>query len=83
VGNRDNDMRVNMNKSKVVISGEWLKVTQKAVRWPCGRGIGNNSMQCTSCQKWLHKKCSNIKGSMSKVMNLFVCAGLYICTGHF
>jgi len=38
-------MRVNMNKTKVVISGEWQKVTQKAVRWPCGihgRGIGNN-----------------------------------------
>jgi len=44
-------MRVNMNKTKVMISGEWLKVTQKAVRWPCGvcgRGVGNNSIQCTS-----------------------------------
>jgi len=47
-------MRVNMNKTKVMISGEWQKVTQKAVRWPCGVcgiGIGNNSIQCTSCQK--------------------------------
>jgi len=26
------------NKTKVMISGDWgsLKVTQKAVRWPCG-----------------------------------------------
>jgi len=29
-------MRVNMNKTKVMISGEWQKVTQKAVKWPCG-----------------------------------------------
>jgi len=29
-------MRVNMNKTKVMISGECQKVTQKAVRWPCG-----------------------------------------------
>ena len=29
-------MRVNMNKTKVVISEEWQKVTQKVVRWPCG-----------------------------------------------
>jgi len=39
--------RVNMNKTKVMISGEWQKVTQKAVRWlcgVCGRGIGNNSI---------------------------------------
>ena len=47
-------MRVNMNKTKVVISGEWQKVMQKAVRWPygvCGRGVGNNSIQCTSAQE--------------------------------
>jgi len=29
-------MRVNMSKTKVMISGEWQKVMQKAVRWPCG-----------------------------------------------
>jgi len=28
-------MRVNMNKTKVIISGERQKVRQKAVRWPC------------------------------------------------
>ena len=41
-------MRVNMNKTKVMISGERQKVTQKAVRWPCGvcgRGVGNNSIR--------------------------------------
>jgi len=44
-------MRVNMNKTKVMISGEWQKVTQKSVRWPCGvcgRGFDNNSMHCTT-----------------------------------
>jgi len=35
-GNVENrGKRVNMNKTKVAISGEWQKVTQKAVRWPC------------------------------------------------
>jgi len=51
-------MRVNMNKTKVVISGEWQKIAQKAARWPCGvcgRGVLSNSIQCTSCQKWVHK----------------------------
>jgi len=54
-----------------MIIGEWQKVTQKAVGWPCcvcGRGIGNNSMQCTSCQKSVPRKCSGIKGSMYKVI---------------
>jgi len=47
-------MRVNMNKTKVMISGEWQKVMQRAARWSCGvcgRGVGNNLIQCTSCQK--------------------------------
>ena len=62
-------MRVNMNKTKAMISGERQKPIQKAARWPCGvcgRGVGSNSIQCTSCQKWVHRKCSGIKGSMYK-----------------
>ena len=69
---------VYMNKTKVMISGERQKVMQKAVRWPCGvcgRGIGNNSIQCTSCLKWVHRKSSGIKGSMYKVMKTFICRG--------
>jgi len=47
-------MRVNMNKTKVMISAERQKPVQKAARWPCGvcgRGVGSNSIQCTGCQK--------------------------------
>jgi len=46
---------------------------EKAVRWPCevcSKGVGSNSLQCTSCQK-----CSGIKGSMSKVAKSFICRG--------
>jgi len=62
-------MRVNMNKIKVVISGERQKPTQKAARWPfgvCGRGVGSNSIECTSCPKWVHRKCSGIKEARTK-----------------
>jgi len=41
------DIRLNMNKTKFTIRGEWQKVMQKAVRWPCGvcsTGVGNNSI---------------------------------------
>jgi len=50
----------------------------KAIRWPCGvcvTGIDNDSIQCTSCQKWLHRKCSGIKSSMFKVTKTFVSRG--------
>ena len=58
------------------------------MKWPCGvcgRGVGSNSIQCTSCQKWVHKKCSGIKGSMYTVMRSFICRGCsnpVISTGH-
>jgi len=45
--------------------------------------VGSNSIQCTSCHKWVHKKCSGIKGS--KVMRSFICRGCsnpVISTGH-
>ena len=56
-------IRVNMNETKVTISGERQKVRQKAARWHvavCSKGVGSNSLQCTSCQKWVHKKSYNI-----------------------
>jgi len=65
-----------MNKTKAMISGERQKPVQKAARWwpygVCGRGVGSNSIQCTSCHKWVHKKCSAIKGSMYKVMRSLI-----------
>jgi len=68
-------MRVNMNETKVMISAERQKPVQKAARWPCGvygRGVGSNSIHCTSCHKWVHKKCSGIKVSTHKVMKSFI-----------
>jgi len=69
-----------MNKPKIMVSGERQKVMAKAVRWPCGvcgRGVDNNSIQCTSCQ-WVHRKCGGIKHSMYKVMKTFICRGCMI-----
>ena len=45
--------------------------------WCCtyALGVGSNSLQCTRCQKWVHKKCSGIKSSMSKVAKSFICRG--------
>jgi len=64
-------MGVNMNKTKVMISEKCQMLMQKAAIWPCGvcgRGVDSNSIQCTSCQKWVYKKYNGIKGSMYKVM---------------
>ena len=41
--------------------------------WSIGKGIGSNSVQCSSCQKWIHHKCSGIRGSVSRAGKDFVC----------
>ena len=33
------------------------------------------ALQCTSYQKWVHKKCTGIKGSISNVAKSFICRG--------
>jgi len=43
-------MRVIMNKTTVMISGEWQKVMQKAVKWPCGV-CGRRTTQVNQYQK--------------------------------
>ena len=62
-----------------------VRIGLSAVVYICGRGVGNNSMQCTGCQKWVPKNCSGIKGSMFKVMKSFICRGCLnpaTSTGH-
>jgi len=54
------------------------EASAESARWlcgVCGRDVRSNSVQCTSCQKWIHKKCSGIKGSMYKVTKSFMCRG--------
>jgi len=68
-------MKVNVGKTKWLVSGEEteLKSTSK---WPCGvcgKGVSSNSVQCSKCQKWIHHKCSGIKGSISKAGQDFMC----------
>uniref|UniRef100_A0A0L8IEN0 PHD-type domain-containing protein n=1 Tax=Octopus bimaculoides TaxID=37653 RepID=A0A0L8IEN0_OCTBM len=52
----------------------------KQGRWPCSisrRGVGRNSVRCTQCKLWTHKRCSNIKGKLTE-KTAFVCSR---CTG--
>ena len=55
-------MRCQVGGGQVVSSG----------KWPCGvcrKGVGSNSIKCVNCQKWVHKGCSGISGSLVKVVD--------------
>ena len=68
-------MKVNIAKTKVMVSG--VNVSKEVrCKWPCGvcgKGVGKNSVKCIMCEKWVHKRCSGIKGSLIKVCDTFVC----------
>ena len=68
--------RVNMKKTKFLVSGDGLGVLKKEGRFPCAvccKGVGRNSICCSKCLLWVHKKCSGIKGRLSSDPD-FVCS---------
>ena len=45
-------------------------------KWPCGvckKGVGNNSILCHGCKKWIHKRYSGVKGSLCNASQSFIC----------
>ena len=63
------------------MSGKDCGFVEKLGRWPCsvcGKGVGRNSIQCTSCMSWVHKRCSGSTLSLQSVKDVFVCK---VCQG--
>ena len=69
-------MKVNIDKTKVM-GGKQKVIEQDKGLFPCAvchRGVGRNSIQCKACGKWLHKKCSGVKGRLTVKSILSECA---------
>ena len=52
------------------------KMIVNSGKWPCcvcGKGVRANSVQCTVCKKWIHKRCSGVRGDLSRVADGFRC----------
>ena len=67
-GMEQKGLRVNMKKTKFLVSGAGLNVLKDSGKFPCAvcrKGVGANSICCSSCQFWVHKKCSGIRGRLS------------------
>ena len=69
-------LRVNMGKTKLMVSGSNLDVLRKSGKYSCGvcqAGVGRNAIQCGGCRPWVDKKCGGIKGPLTSDLN-FRCA---------
>ena len=57
-------LRVNAGKTKIMICGTGLDLLQSSGESPCAvchTGVGSNSIFCSGCKHWVHKKCSGFK----------------------
>jgi hypothetical protein len=69
-------LKMNVGKTKVMVSGENCGSNECSGKWPCAvcaKGVGSNSIRCTSCEGWVHRKCTGVKGPLRSVEGTFVC----------
>ena len=60
-------LKVNVNKTKVMRCAADIERTGQSGKYPCGvckTGVGCNSILCAGCRKWIHHKCSGIRGTL-------------------
>ena len=63
---------MNKGKTKVMFSYNMKDGVEEKGKWPssvCKKGVGNNSIVCHSCKKWIP-----VKGSLLKASHSFICS---------
>jgi len=71
VGLEQKGLKVNMGKTKVMNCKVRQGQAENSGKFPggiCKKGVGSNSICCTKCKKWIHKKCSGIRGRLETVV---------------
>ena len=68
-------MKVNLKKTKVMVSGSKGEVLKSEVDpcAKCAKRVMANSMMCTKCGKWVHGRCTKMKRVTSTLTKGFVC----------
>jgi len=67
---------MNTGKTKVMFSCNMKDKAEEKGKWPygvCKKGVGNNSILCHGCKKWIIKRCSGVKGSLRNASQSFIC----------
>ena len=68
-GMEEKGLRVNMGKTKIMVSGPQMDLLRKSGKYPCAvclKGVRESSIKCTGCNSWVHKRCSGIKGRLKE-----------------
>ena len=60
-------LRVNAGKTKIMWCRLSMGQAEDSGEYPCGvcrKGVGDNSIFCMECRRWVHKRCSGISGKL-------------------
>ena len=71
--------RVNMKKTKLMVSGPGLDLLRDSGAFPCAvcrSGVGMNSIQCSQCMYWM-----DVDGTQLDVESNFCYLGDMLCAG--
>ena len=63
-------LKVNVVKTKVMRSAAEAGSLKDTGMYPCSvcrKGVGQNSILCSKCRMWVHKRCSGVKGQLKDV----------------
>ena len=65
---QEKGMKINVNKTKAFYTRRnFVRIQMRKYTCSvCGKGVGRNSVQCTKCQHWVHKRCSGVHGSLTR-----------------
>ena len=68
-------LKVNLRKTKVVVSGAEGEVTVSRIDpcGICGKRVMANSVLCVKCRKWIHGRCAKVKRVTLRLGRDFAC----------
>ena len=69
-------LKVNVKKTQVMLSTTSCDPAQDRGDHPCSicrKGVSANSIQCTACKHWVHKRCSGIRGCLRAASATYRC----------
>ena len=77
-------LKVNMGRTKVMSSGRELHTLKNSDKYLCRKGVGKNSVFCSECLFWVHKKCFDIPGRLGEDpgVGCRMCVRCRMCLGN-
>ena len=73
VGSKRFEEEYRKNEGNVLFSCSMKDKVEEKGKWPCGvckKEVDNYAILCHGCKKWIHKRCSGVKGSLHNASHL-------------